>query len=389
MIDKFTKPPYGEKLVEKINDIIDDKQDVLVSGTNIKTINNTSLLGSGNIDIQGGSTITVDSALSTTSTNPVQNKIITNTLNGKLDGFTLQFAGNWSGGVHAVNFVTIDYSECDSERGVFIKFSMVNSHGNGQAGKFLQDIILNVTYTGVVAGTLYRYFAVPIDQASSEYYGSHYYGDVFWVNDTTNKIVRFYVLMHQYSYTSQSPYFRLNASTKGVITQATGGAGASEYSTGTRVWTTINWFETDQTYSATSQKPQSGVAVASAISTKQDTITSSNKLSASLVSGLSTVATSGSYNDLSNKPTIPDTSNLANKDLSNLSSTGNAKFQAPLISGTNIKTINNNSILGSGNLQLDGLPSQTGQSGKFLTTNGTTASWGNATLVTFRDWSVA
>ena len=67
---------------------------------------------------------------------------------------------------------------------------------------------------------------------------------------------------------------------------------------------------------------------------------------------LATVATSGSYNDLSDKPTIPDTSNLANKDLSNLSSTGNAKFQAPLVSGTNIKTINNNSILGSGNLAI-------------------------------------
>ena len=42
---------------------------------------------------------------------------------------------------------------------------------------------------------------------------------------------------------------------------------------------------------------------------KQDTITSSNKLSASLVSGLATVATSGSYNDLSNKPTIPTVNN--------------------------------------------------------------------------------
>lgn len=30
------------------------KQDTLVSGTNIKTINNESILGSGNIDIQGG-----------------------------------------------------------------------------------------------------------------------------------------------------------------------------------------------------------------------------------------------------------------------------------------------------------------------------------------------
>lgn len=42
---------------------------------------------------------------------------------------------------------------------------------------------------------------------------------------------------------------------------------------------------------------------------KQDTITSSNKLSASLVSGLATVATSGSYNDLSNQPTIPTVNN--------------------------------------------------------------------------------
>lgn len=45
------------------------------------------------------------------------------------------------------------------------------------------------------------------------------------------------------------------------------------------------------------------------LSTKQDSITSSNKLSASLVSGLATVATSGSYNDLSNKPTIPTVNN--------------------------------------------------------------------------------
>ena len=33
---------------------VETKQDTLVSGTNIKTINNQSLLGSGNIDIQGG-----------------------------------------------------------------------------------------------------------------------------------------------------------------------------------------------------------------------------------------------------------------------------------------------------------------------------------------------
>lgn len=53
-----------------------------------------------------------------------------------------------------------------------------------------------------------------------------------------------------------------------------------------------------------------------------------------------------------------------------------ANKQDTLVSGTNIKTINNESLLGSGNIELEGeLPDQSGQSGKFLTTNGTVASW--------------
>ena len=66
--------------------VADNKQDTLVSGTNIKTINNQSLLGSGNITIETGSDITVDSNLSTTSENPVQNKVITTELNKKIEG---------------------------------------------------------------------------------------------------------------------------------------------------------------------------------------------------------------------------------------------------------------------------------------------------------------
>jgi hypothetical protein len=43
------------------------KQDTLVSGTNIKTINNESLLGSGNIDIQGGSSYTAGDGIDITN----------------------------------------------------------------------------------------------------------------------------------------------------------------------------------------------------------------------------------------------------------------------------------------------------------------------------------
>ncbi len=40
--------------LETVSGQVANKQDTLVSGTNIKTINNESILGSGNIDIQGG-----------------------------------------------------------------------------------------------------------------------------------------------------------------------------------------------------------------------------------------------------------------------------------------------------------------------------------------------
>lgn len=49
-IENAVKPTT---VVGKINEVIDSvngKQDILVSGTNIKTVNNQSLLGSGNIN---------------------------------------------------------------------------------------------------------------------------------------------------------------------------------------------------------------------------------------------------------------------------------------------------------------------------------------------------
>lgn len=64
---------------------LNTKQNTLVSGETIKTINDESILGSGNISISGGGSIVVDSSISSTSENPVQNKAIYNALLGKAD----------------------------------------------------------------------------------------------------------------------------------------------------------------------------------------------------------------------------------------------------------------------------------------------------------------
>lgn len=61
-----------ESLNSSISGIASGKQNKLVSGENIKTINGSSILGSGNISFS----VAVDSSMSDTSSNPVANKVI-------------------------------------------------------------------------------------------------------------------------------------------------------------------------------------------------------------------------------------------------------------------------------------------------------------------------
>lgn len=147
----------------EIIDAINGKQEKLVSGTNIKTINNESLLGSGNINISGGggtatdvqingTSITsnnvaniktnstynatsnkiatmsdvpsVDSALSSTSTNPVQNKVINSALSGKYD------ASNPNGYTSNVGTVTkVNNTSPDANGNVTISIPTVPLEG--------------------------------------------------------------------------------------------------------------------------------------------------------------------------------------------------------------------------------------------------------------------
>ena len=64
--------------VATVSGSVANKQDLLVSGTNIKTINNTSILGSGDIEISGGGD--VDPNLDINSENAVANSAITKTI---------------------------------------------------------------------------------------------------------------------------------------------------------------------------------------------------------------------------------------------------------------------------------------------------------------------
>lgn len=58
-----------------------DELSEAISNQKFKTINGQEITGEGNIEIQGGGSVTVDEALSETSVNPVQNKVITLQIN--------------------------------------------------------------------------------------------------------------------------------------------------------------------------------------------------------------------------------------------------------------------------------------------------------------------
>ena len=88
---------------------------------------------------------------------------------------------------------------------------------------------------------------------------------------------------------------------------------------------------------------------------------------------LSTVATSGSYNDLTDKPTIPTVpTNVSafTNDAGYLTQHQDISGkQDTLVSGTNIKTINNTSLLGSGDITISGGASYTAGTGIDITSN--------------------
>ena len=90
---------------------------------------------------------------------------------------------------------------------------------------------------------------------------------------------------------------------------------------------------------------------------KQDTITSTNKLSADLLSeGTTNKLVSASEKSTWNgkQNALVSGTNIKTVNNTSLLGSGNVAVQPTLVSGTNIKTINNTSLLGSGNIEIQG-----------------------------------
>ena len=173
---------------------------------------------------------TASSAVSSHNADTSAHSDIRTALNKKANDYSLEIYNGTGGNPKPVRFLTVGYDTCNSENGVVIKIGMVSGHGNGSSYAFLEDVIVKVNYQGGVSVDNFKYYGA---DAGTYDGAARQYGDIFWVNDTTNKLVTFYVLMGQYARVNSTPYKRLTYSTGGTITQPTSNA---VYSSGDKVW---------------------------------------------------------------------------------------------------------------------------------------------------------
>ena len=151
-------------------------------------------------------------------------------LDKKANDFSIEIYNGTGGNPKPVRFASFNYSTCNSEAGIAAKISLVSGHGNGTSYAFLEDAIIRVSYSGAVEVDNFKYYGT----ATGTYDGAdRQYGDIFWLVDTTNKIVDFYCLMGQYARVYQTPWKRLTYSSGGTVTQHTS---CTVYSSGTKVW---------------------------------------------------------------------------------------------------------------------------------------------------------
>ena len=291
---------------------LNSKQDTLVSGQNIKTINGQSVIGEGNIEIQQ-SELPIASA---------------NTLGGVKVGAGLSI---------------------NPESGV------LSTTGGGTADSVEWDNVLSKPEDIV---NITERLASKLDTAT---YNSE--KSSFATKDELNSKADTSAItdMATQTWVQNQGYLTEVPSNYVTNTELTEGLAGKQDKGNYALKSDLNTLATKEELATK--------ADASALSSKQDTLVSGTNIktingetilgSGNLViqSGTSNwddiqgkpqfagVATSGDYNDLINKPTIPDVSNLATKQEI-------AGKQDTLVSGTNIKTINGNSVLGAGDITI-------------------------------------
>ena len=157
-----------------------------------------------------------------------------------LPNYSLSISHQTGGNPRQVKFLSVNYSSYTTESSAYLKLGAMSCHGNGASYQFLEDIIIGVAYnptTDVVTPKCEVYKYVQIESGTVDGLAT-YFGDIYYVIDSTNKIIDFYILCGQYASSQFTPFTKIGSTTTSGITQYSGTA--TYYSSGTKVWATGN-----------------------------------------------------------------------------------------------------------------------------------------------------
>lgn len=146
---------------------------------------------------------------------------------GALPDYTLTISHQSAGNPRMVKFASVNYSS----KATCFKMAAMTCHDNGVSYQFLTDMLIAVTAAGQVTANIYKFAQSSVGSVDGI---ERYTGDVFYVNDTTNKIVDFYILCGQWSASQFTPVTKVGSTTIDYVTQYSGSA--TYYSSGTKEW---------------------------------------------------------------------------------------------------------------------------------------------------------
>ena len=146
---------------------------------------------------------------------------------GALPDYTLTINHGTAGNPRMVKFASVNYSSAAT----CFKMGAMTCHDNGVSYQFLTDMLIAVTTAGDVTANIYKFAQSSVGNVDGV---ARYTGDVFYVNDTTNKIVDFYILCGQYSSSQFTPVTKVGSTNIAYVTQYSGTA--TYYSSGDKVW---------------------------------------------------------------------------------------------------------------------------------------------------------
>jgi hypothetical protein len=378
------------------------KQDTLVSGTSIKTINGNSLLGSGDLTISGGGSGTVTN-VSIVSANGLAGTVATSTTTPAIT-LSTTVTGLLKGNGTAISAATSgsDYAPATSGTSILYGngsggFSNVTvgtglSFSSGTLSSTNTGTVTSVTGTAPIASTGGATPAISISQASTSTDG--YLSSTDW-NTFNNKgngtVTSVSALTLGTTGTDLSSTVATGTTTPVITLNVPTASATNRGALSSADWTTFNGKQTAYTNLTTIGSLANGVgwlynngsgtfsystptasdvgAVPTArtltINGTAFDLTANRTWSVGTVTSVSalTIGTAGTdiASTVATGTTTPViTLNVPTASASNrgaLSSTDWSTFnnkQETLVSGTNIKTINGSSILGSGNLTISG-----------------------------------